>query len=125
MTDVPTETGKTLVEIAKDIITTEDTPEDTRNSGELLVELGLKVIHFRPNTQYGRTLHGLTVVYKELHRNSNVIEVATAIVHPKDTFTKRTGVRLAVKAFVAGRTVCLPVLYKKRPATHTLMHYFN
>jgi hypothetical protein len=97
-----TEDGKTLAQAARDIVTAEPVIEDTRNNGELLKEHGLKVVHIRPDSDVfaGR---GMTVAYRDVNRN--VIEIATAIVHTTDTFTKKIGTRIAVENFIAGRTV--------------------
>lgn len=115
-----TETGKTLGELAKDILTTTPEPmEDGRNNGELLAEHGLKLMHFRP----GHDVPGMTVAYKLINRN--VIEIATAITHPNDCFTKKIGARVAIDAFVSGRTAFVPVIYRKKAATYTLKGYFG
>lgn len=115
-----TETGKTLAELAKDIVTAEPTPELPPN-GELLKANELRVMHFRPN----RTHRGFTIAYKR--KNRNVVEIATSIVHTNDTFTKKVGTRLAVEAFVAGRTTYLPIPSgcKQTDLTHALFYYFG
>jgi hypothetical protein len=117
-----TEVGKTLGTIAKDILTSPKAVAEPKvNNGELLAKHGLQVMHFHP----GIGLPGMTVAYRVPFRSSNVLEIATAITHPNDTFTKKIGTRIAVEAFVAGRTAYVPIVHKKKPASLTLKHYFN
>jgi hypothetical protein len=116
-----TETGKTLGEVAKDILTQpEATTEPKVNNGETLRTHGLKVMHFRPTDN----TNGLTVAFKQANRN--VIEVATSIVHPFDTFTKKVGTRLAAEAFIGGRTAFLPIrnIYGKRMSVTDSLHFY-
>lgn len=127
--------GKTILQLAKEAAIAVLTPSDATdsnpsdgdegtthdgkvNNGNLLTEHNLKVMHFRP----GYDLPGMTVAYREVNRN--VIEIATAITHPNDCFTKKIGTRCAVEAFISGRTAFVPVIYKRKPATFTLKHYF-
>jgi hypothetical protein len=125
MTDTKTENeqGKTLGEIAKEILTTPETAKTPEpNNGEMLVKHGLRVMHFRPNEHQA----GMTVAYQQTNRNT--IQVATAIVHPFDTFTKKVGTRLAIDNFVGGQTAYLPIrrAYGVRlGVTDTLRYYFG
>lgn len=114
---LPEDAGRTLGDIAKDIITT----DPKQDNGTLLAFHELCVMHFRP----GFDLPGMTVAYRPAHKGSNVVEIATAITNPCDTFTKKIGTRVAVEAFVKGRTVFIPVMEKKKPITFTLKHYFG
>lgn len=113
-----TEQGKTLSEVAKDILTQE---EDTRNNGELLKAHGLKLVHIRPHNDFGG--RGMTVAYKDA--NKNVIEIATAIVHTNDTFTKKTGARVAIENFVAGRTVFVRKLFRNESSATSIQAMFG
>jgi hypothetical protein len=116
-----TETGKTLGELAKDIVTQpEPTPTVEPNNGELLKLHELKIIHFRPTDNR----NGMTIAFKQANRN--VIEVATSIVHPFDTFTKKVGTRLAIEAFVGGRTAFLPIrnVYGQRMSVTDSLHFY-
>ena len=119
------ETGKTLGELAKDIVTADTTEaETTTPNGDLLKAHSLKVMHFRPGESSARH-RGMTVAYRQ--QNRNVIEIATSIVHTADTFTKKVGTRIAVEAFVAGRTTFLPIPkhLKGTDLTHSLRYYFS
>lgn len=114
-----TEEGRTLSEIAKDILT--QTEPDPRNNGELLADHGLKLVHIRPENDFrGR---GMTVAFREV--NKNVIEIATAIVHTNDTFTKKVGARLAIENFIAGRTVYVRRLFPAMSATVSIQAMFG
>ena len=121
-TNTTTNTGKTLGEIAQDILTTEVTQEDVRPNGELLAEHGLNVVHFRPAEEYH---NGMTVAFKTVGRNAKVIEVATALVHPLDKFTRKIGTRTAVEAFLSGRTILLPIptFLRKESPVNVLRFY--
>jgi hypothetical protein len=119
------EVGKTLGELAKDMVTmtTPTAEEIVVNNGELLAFHDLKVVHIHPS-QYRKT-RGMTIAYQQVNRN--VLEIATSIVHPFDTFTKKTGTRLAVEAFVAGRTTYIPIRHEfdKNKAINSLRFYFG
>lgn len=125
MTEVtaPTEVGKTLSELAKEIVTQPNpTPVAKSNNGELLKLHNLKIIHFRPTDHHP----GVTIAFQ--HTNKNVVEVATAVVHPFDTFTKKVGTKLAIENFIGGRTVFLPIRrdYGVRSTVmETLRFYFS
>lgn len=53
---------------------------------------------------------GVTIVWRKLaeHRNARMVEVAVTYCSPHDTYTKKIGRDLAIKAFHAGRTVTVP-----------------
>lgn len=92
------------------------TPKAPREpNGPLLKNNNLKVYHVRPMTMDNHSCapKGMSIVYRM--KNRNVIEIATSICHTVDTFDKHTGVRVAVEAFLAGRTAYIPNLaYVKR-----------
>lgn len=72
---------------------------------------GGMILHFRPwrmnrNSQYTR---GMTVAFK---RFGSRVEVATAVQHRNDTFSKKLGTKTAIEHFKAGKTVTLPVSSK-------------
>jgi hypothetical protein len=100
--------GKTLGTLAKEMVASEDTitAADTRTVGELLVATGLSIVHIRPYEAIGHK--GMTFAFRRV--NQNVMEVSTAILHRNDTFTKRTGSKVAIGNFTAGKTVFLPIL---------------
>jgi len=118
-----TDTGKTLGELAKDIVTRPETkPAAKINNAEILKKHGLKIMHFRPTDHHA----GMTIAFQQSNRN--VIEVATAVVHPFDTFTKKVGTKLAAENFIAGHTAFLPIRkeYGCRLTLHeTLRFYFS
>ena len=114
-----TEEGRTLGDIAKDILTQPEA--DTRNNGELLAAHGLRLVHVRPENDFrGR---GMTIAFREVNRN--VIEISTAIVHTNDTFTKKVGARVAIENFVAGRTVYIRRIFPAMSATECVQAMFG
>ena len=114
MTDnTTTETGKTLAELAKDIVATPEA-EPQPNNGELLAANNLRIVHIRANPVRGTP--DMTVAFRVPHRNSRTMEIATAVVHPKDYFARKVGTRTAIEAFLAGRTVRIPVVTDTRLA---------
>lgn len=115
-------------EIAKEIVT----KEEPTNIGELLKANGLGVFHVRPkNDDTFETLTGIparramTIVYKQPHRNARVLEIATAVLHPLDDYTKKVGAKLAIDNFLAGKTVLIPRTYRKAPPAITLRNFFS
>lgn len=72
----------------------------------IAVAAGLKFFHREPR-DYSDGQHGLTVAYRVLRRN--VIEIATAICHPNDNFSKKEGQAVATSGFIEGNTVLLHV----------------
>lgn len=82
---------------------TEGTPKPARiDNSELLASTGLRVIHIRSKGQ-----HPVTVAYRQPHRG-HVIEIATAVCNPLDTFSRKIGTKTAVENFLAGRTINIP-----------------
>lgn len=98
---------------------------------ELLKETGLKIRHFHTGTDrfgYPR-MRNLTVAYKE---GSTNLEIATAVVHPSDCFSRKIGTKLACEAFKAGHTVHIPKIgdffgdpHKPASANLTLLTMFG
>lgn len=77
------------------------------NNTQLLKDTGLKIRHFHTGSDrfgYPR-MRNLTIAFRE---GSHNLEIATAVVHPADTFCKKIGTKLAVEAFQAGKTVHIP-----------------
>jgi hypothetical protein len=54
---------------------------------------------------------GVTIAYRKCAnwRNTKMVEVALAYCSPKDSFSKKIGLQLAVERFVSGQTVMVPV----------------
>jgi hypothetical protein len=67
---------------------------------------GGQIVHIIPKKLLGgQYTRGITVAFK---RKSGHIEMATAVQHRNDTFTKKMGTKTAIEHFDAGRTVSLP-----------------
>lgn len=64
--------------------------------------IGGRVMHIRPGRSRPR---GMTIAF--IQKNGR-IEVATAVQHRVDDFTKKIGTKTAVEHFNAGKTVTLP-----------------
>lgn len=65
------------------------------------------VLHIRPcKHRDGKWTRGLTAAFKIKGRR---VEIATALTHHSDCFTKKMGTKLAIEHFRAGKTVFLPV----------------
>jgi len=108
------------------------TPREKINNSGILADTGIRIMHFLP--QYGvyskdyynhfpKVLRrrGMTVAYIA---TGGLVEVATAVCHPRDTFTKKVGTKLAVEAFLAGQTVLLPVEKGVTPQ-NAVLRYFS
>lgn len=71
---------------------------------------GGQIVHIvpkrRPDGTYTR---GMTVAYKRL---SGHVELATAVQHRNDVFTKKMGTKTAIEHFHAGKTISLAALKK-------------
>jgi hypothetical protein len=65
---------------------------------------GGKLLHFRPDER-GRT-RGMTVAFVI---RSGHIELATAVQHRVDAFTRKLGTRTAIQHFQQGKTIALPL----------------
>lgn len=75
---------------------------------------GGNILHIRPRrfAVTGRVTRGLTVAFVI---RSGRIEVATAVQHRTDCFSKKIGTKTAIEHFLSGKTVSLPL----RPGNHT------
>lgn len=73
------------------------------NNTQLLSDTGLSIIHIN-RVGFGRSM---TIAYKGTSKT--MVELATAITHPDDTFSRKAGTKQAVAAFTAGRTIRVPV----------------
>lgn len=105
-------TGETLAETSRKIVAgeTKVEAEPRENNGDLLRRHGLKVYHVLP-AQYDRPTiapRGMSIVYRV--KNRNVMEIATSVCHTVDEFQKHEGCKVAIEAFLAGRTAYLPML---------------
>jgi hypothetical protein len=78
-------------------------PAPRIDNGPLLAETGLRIVHFNRVEEGGRSM---TVAFKT---TGSLVEVATAITHPSDAFTRKLGTKTAVEAFLAGKTVRIPM----------------
>lgn len=68
---------------------------------------GGSIMHVRPHGAFPEgTTRGLTVAFK---KKGGRIEIATAVQHRADDFTKKIGTKTAIDHFRAGKTVTLPV----------------
>lgn len=65
---------------------------------------GGRILHINRNNQRNMTLAFIP--------KSNRIEVATAVTHSNDTFTKKIGTKTAIEHFNEGKTVFLPLREK-------------
>lgn len=127
------ENGQTLHDIAKDIVTKEKEPPI--HIGNLLKEHGLAVFHVRPYqmTKQQKEIEAvlgnnsdrpMTIVYRVPQRSDRVLEIATAVLHPLDDYTKKVGAKIAIDNFLAGKTVLVPRNPKQNPA-HIFRHMFG
>lgn len=85
------------------------------NNTELVEEFrqeGGRIVHFRDDGQQ----RGTTFAYRLKGKR---VEIATALTHTVDTFTKKVGTKVAIEHFRAGKTVFLPVRYPEN-IIHTL-----
>jgi hypothetical protein len=87
------------------------TPKPSRekiDNTQLLKDTGLRILHIRKNSRDfpdNTAVRDMTIAFRE---GNSVIEIATAVVHPSDCFTRKIGTKLAVEAFLAGRTIHVP-----------------
>lgn len=95
--------GETMVNLAK-----EKQPKIRINNSELLAENPeIGIVHINPHVDGGR---GVTIAYRKPNmKNPKILEIATAVLHNSDSFTKKIGTRTAIEYFVAGRTINVPV----------------
>lgn len=65
------------------------------------------ILHLRPYKDgNGSWTRGLTTAFKIKGRR---VEIATALTHHSDCFTKKMGTKLAIEHFRAGKTITLPI----------------
>lgn len=128
----PRDTTKEGVrDIATEIVTKEE--QESVNIGELLKQHGLGVFHVRPDTRdpmlesiTGFPLkRAMTIVYKLPTRGARTLEIATAILHPSDDYTKKVGAKIAIDNFLAGKTVLVPRKYRRSSPVLSLREMFG
>lgn len=99
-------------------------PVEPINNNELVLGFraeGGGVFHIRPRKNFdGKWSRGMTVAFK---LKGGRAEVATAVTHRVDCFTKKIGTKTAIDHFRAGKTVFLPV-GGDRPA-QSLQYFFS
>ncbi len=78
------------------------TPINNTELVESFRDEGGKIVHLREQG----TLRGVTFAYKLKGKR---IELATAVTHTVDTFTKKVGTKTAIEHFRAGSVIVLPV----------------
>lgn len=76
------------------------------NNGPLLADNKIGVVHFGPDYRPSVKDRPFTVAYRG---TGDMVEVAVAIVHPKDKFVRKIGTRTAAEKFLAGETIKVPV----------------
>jgi hypothetical protein len=89
-------------------------PKVKINNTNSLREQGLSVVHFNTNFLDTHITRPVTIVYKM--KNRNVIEMATAVCHSADIFTKKVGTKTAIQNFYEGKTIMLPYFKDSRPS---------
>jgi len=79
-------------------------PKAEFSNADLLADSGLSIAHFqREDTPL---LRDMTVAYDCQY--DNIITMATAVCHRKDTFCKKFGTRTAIENFQAGEVIRMP-----------------
>lgn len=79
---------------------------DKIDNSRILADSNLHVIHFGPKWQTNPGDRPFTVAFRA---TGDILEVATAITHPKDNFVRKVGTRLAVEKFNNRETILIPV----------------
>lgn len=107
------------------------TKREKIDNTQLLKETGLKIRHFHTGADrfgYPR-MRNLTIAFKEGRTN---LEIATAVVHPSDCFSRKVGTKLACEAFQKGHTIKIPKIgdfygdpHKPASAQLTLLTMFG
>lgn len=96
------------------LIPAENNQPEPVNNTELVrvfAEQGGKLLHLRPRQLHNGTwTRGMTVAFKV---KGGRVELATAVQHRNDTFTKKLGTRTAIEHFNAGKTVHFPMRSNK------------
>jgi hypothetical protein len=88
---------------------------DPINNTEIIADfkaMGGRVMHFRPDRFYN--VRGMTIAFIQ---KSGRIEVATAVQHRADDFTKKVGTKTAIEHFFAGKTVTIPLRRSSRSSS--------
>jgi hypothetical protein len=105
-----------------------ETDKGPQTMGDLLNALGLKVVHVHPNgTDFPEVTptHSATVVFKPRQDENHTIKVAVALCGPKDTFSKRRGLTLALLRFMRGQTVNLSPRGEAESDVDLIRSYFG
>jgi len=77
-------------------------------------EEGGQIIHIRPHRYVsGRVSRGVTVAFRV---KKSRVEIATAVQHRDDDFTKKIGTKTAIEHFNAGKTIFLPIINDRNVA---------
>lgn len=90
------------------VIPNKEKPEPVNNT-ELVTAFraqGGGILHIRPGKFGDRTSRGLTFAF--IVKGSRM-QIATAVQHRNDSFTKKLGTKTAIEHFLAGQTVHLPI----------------
>jgi hypothetical protein len=88
------------------------------SNGDLLAEHNLRVVHLSGGERQ------MTVCFREPYRGAEIIEVATALTHRRDRFTRKVGTKTAIEHFLAGKTIILPKDKELSPVDQ-VFHYFE
>lgn len=87
-------------------------PFATDDNGPALLHNGLRVVHFHGVDD---PYNGMTVAFRNPKGYNgprpSTIEISTAVCHPKDRFNKKEGTAQAIRNFLDGKTVIIPVLH--------------
>ena len=92
--------------------------------GDYLKEQGLRVAHIHGDGYLRASGWHTTVVYEPRQSNKHTIRVATAVCGPRDTFSKKKGLELAMARWDAGQTTLLPPVGESDDI-QTLKAYFE
>jgi hypothetical protein len=94
---------ETMMNIAKT-----KTPKEKIDNTQLLKDTGLRIRHIRRNSREfpdSTATRDVTIAYRD---GGDTIEIATAVVHPNDCFSRKMGTKLAVEGFQAGKVTRIP-----------------
>lgn len=77
---------------------------------------GVRVKHFITGNNGGRGKpEGYTIAYRKINRNSRTCEVAVAVCHPNDCFSRKHGTQIALTNFFEGKRIVVPFDYDYGP----------
>lgn len=65
----------------------------------------LGIMHFYNKS---RPQGGVTVIFDNSQKNSNVIEIVTAVCSPRDNYDRKVGVSIAMSHYVVGKSILVP-----------------